>query len=192
MKRINLLALVLTFAVLLVSCSEDPGVPSAVIAPAGPGPQGSFSFDLDDLEYETISGTLQPGQSGGMYAYLTTWPRNCLVSLVVPAESMPGGGPIDFSISVPTQESYLDPAYAAELEGVLIIRLAPDNTQFLGPIYVQATWMPWEGAPPATVWYHNGTDWGIATVTYYPSINRYRVSFEVDHFSDWEVGPEPD
>lgn len=189
MKRTSLLALLLMFGVLLASCNDEPGETVAVVAPTAPEPQRVSGIDLDDLEYETLSGTLQGGQSGGMYAYLTSWPRNCLFSLVVPETSMPGGGTINFTMSIPTQASYLDPEFAEALHERLIIRLAPDHEQFAGPIYVQGTWMPWDGVPPDTLWVHDGPDSSMATITQVG--NRYRVSFAVDHFSDWEVGPEP-
>ena len=187
MKRIRLLALLLITGILLVSCGQDPSGTSAVIGPPPPEPQRSPGFDLDDLEYETISGTLPAGQSGGMYAYLKTWPRDCVFSLVVPVESMPGEGSIDFTMRIPTQASYL--AHAEELHHRLIIRLGPDGQSFLGPITVTGTWMPWQGAPPTPLYYNNGSEQGETTVTQVG--NRYRVSFQVFHFSDWEVGPEP-
>ncbi len=191
MKRTRFSAPLLMAGILLVSCSEDPSRTSGFTEPTGPEPRVGSSFDLDQLDYETISGTLQPGQSGIMSEVLTTWPKNCRFSLLVPESSMPGGYAINFEMRIPTQASYLE--NAGELNHRLVIRLAPDGEQFLGPITVEGTWMPWQGrgVPPSTLYYYNGDEWGEAEIIYVPTLDRYRVRFQVNHFSDWEVGPEP-
>jgi hypothetical protein len=53
--------------------------------------------------------------------------------------------------------------------------------------------MPWQGKgrPPEPIYYFDGTDWVEAIVTYNANLGRYLVTFQVYHFSDWEVGPEP-
>lgn len=189
MNRTRLGAVLLVSGILFVGCDGDPGRVASPTAPGGRSARPS-SVDLDSLQYEVFSGTLYPGQSGAMYKNLKSWQApNCLFSLVVPASSMPDQGPpINFTMSIPTKASYdEDPTLFQRL----IIRLAPDGEQFLGPITIQGTWMPWQGAPPNPLWYYSGPDSGLATVTYLPSIQRYRVTFQVNHFSDWEVGPEP-
>jgi hypothetical protein len=156
-----------------------------------PQPFRSLSVDLDSLDYETLSGTLAPNQGGVLSENLTSWPKNCRFTLTVPETSMSSETAINFTMSIPTKASY---DANSGLDDHLIIRLAPDGETFVGPITVEGTWMPWMGAPPDTLYYNSlsgASESGMAMITYWPSINRYRVSFQVDHFSDWEVCPEP-
>lgn len=149
-------------------------------------------INLDALTYEEISGTLAPGSGGAMGQYLKTWDKYSWFALVVPPSSVdPQGDAIDFKMRIPTKACYLK---HPEIMGKLIIRMEPDNTTFLGPITLVGTWMPWEGAPPDSVYFYSGGEWGVATVTQVtpaPGTTRYQVSFQVNHFSDWELGPEP-
>jgi len=140
------------------------------------------------IEYEEISGTLAPGSGGAMGQNLRTWDKNSWFGLVVPPTSVdPMGEAIHFKMRIPTKASYLT---HPELQGRLIISMEPDMTSFLGPITLMGTWMPWEGVPPDSVYFYSGGEIGVATVTQVSS-NRYQVTFQVNHFSDWELGPEP-
>lgn len=188
MNRRGLIGTLSLSALLLAGCGRDSGRLAQVSGPAIPAADPA-NIDLDLLDYEVFTGTLSPGESAVMYNYSTTWGKNCLFSLVVPAESMPSEGvPTTFTMSIPTKSSYLA---HPEIARTIIVRMAPDGMRFLGPITIQATWMPWEGAPPSPLYYQSGTEYGVADVQYVPSINRYRVTFDVYHFSDWEVDPVP-
>lgn len=196
MKKTLAIAIAFALSGSLAGCGTDRAESPTAIETGNPGLERS-TFSLDDLDYEEISGSLMPGSGGIMSQNLTTWPKNCRFSLVVPPEAVPPTGPpIPFKVKVPTQASYLE--YAAELENPdrLIIRLEPDGLQFLVPVTVKGTWMPWMLGPgeapddPDPLVFSNGSDSGVATVT--QEGTRYRVSFDVDHFSDWEVCPVPD
>lgn len=196
MRYISALALFALAGILFASCGEDPvGVTSVSPRPDTPGPSRSPGF-LDDLDYLTISGTLQPGQSAIIFQALPPdWPKNCTFGLIVPESSVPYA-PIDLSIQIPTREMYTDSEWSGLLAHRLFFRLEPDNTQFLGPVTVLGTWMPWENSvlaadPQPDVYAISDSDTVLVDVTFVPSENRYRLSFEVDHFSDWEVCPEP-
>lgn len=194
MNRTRQYAALLISVVLFAGCGESPDKVSRLTSPSAPvvtvpRRQVRPAVSLDSLSYEVFSGTLSPGQSGVLSRSMHTWGSNCLFSLTVPATSMPDqGAPINFTMSIPTKSSYLA---HPELDSLLIIRFAPDGQHFPGPITIQGTWMPWQGVPPAQIWFYSGADSGLATVTYVPSINRYRIQFDVTHFSDWEVGPTP-
>lgn len=194
MKRILASAIGIALVGWLAGCEADRANGPTPVGTETPGLERS-TFDLDDLDYEEITGTLLPGSGGVMSQNLTSWPKNCRFSLTVPAEAVPETGPpIPFSVKVPTQASYVE--YASELSDPdrLIIRLEPDGMQFTAPVTVGGTWMPWMlgvgETLPDTLMYTSGPDSGLAVVTQFG--NRYRVSFEVDHFSDWEVCPIPD
>lgn len=193
MNRKTLSAVLLLSGMLFVGCGRDQEGISRITSPTVSRSGSVPRLDLlDDLNYEVFSGTLYPGESGIMSGTMTTWPKNCLFSLVVPASSMPpDGSPIHFTMSIPTKQSYLD---HPELLHWMIIRLAPDGQQFQGPITVQGTWMPWQGVPPESLWVYSPghTDSTLATTTYVSGLNpRYRVTYQVNHFSDWETGPGP-
>ena len=196
MNRKSLSTLLLT-GILFVGCGRDPDGISRVTGPTvgRPGSASTLHIDLDELDYEVFSGTLYPGQDGFLSATSKTWGPNCVFSLVVPDSSMPAGsGPINFTMSIPKKTSHI----ANGLGPWMFIRLAPDQ-QFDGPITVTGTWMPWEGTPtgtpPDTLWVYDcgGTDSTMATITQVPGYSppRYRVSYQVNHFSDWETGPGP-
>lgn len=198
MNRKALSTLLLLTGMVFVGCGGDPDGISRVTGPTvgRPGSASTLHIDLDELDYEVFSGTLYPGQDGLLNATMTTWGKNCVFSLVVPASSMPSGGaPINFTMSIPTKQSYID--HLAELDSMLIIRLAPDGQAFPGPITVSGTWMAWPGfnpQPPDTLWAydHGGTDSSLVTIVPVGSTPpRWRVTFQVYHFSDWETGPGP-
>ncbi len=207
MNRSGNKAWVVFAALLLAGCGKDIGPVAQLSSPVtGPEPtvqdvgvqfEGAGDVEihpvlpeikLDSLTFEEISGTLAPGSGGAMGQYLKSWDKNSWFALIVPPTSVdPQGDAIEFKMRIPTKACYLA---HPELRGKLIISMEPDNTTFLGPITLQGTWMPWEGAPPESVYYYSGGDWGLATVTQV-SPTRYQVTFQVNHFSDWELGEEP-
>ncbi|GJM45015.1 MAG: hypothetical protein DHS20C21_18570 [Gemmatimonadota bacterium] len=184
--------------VALAGCGQEPtdGTMTTYAIPLGPANAGGNpdpDFDLDSFEWETITGTLSGGQSGGMAEELTSWDRydDCWVALVVSEEAMPSQS-INFTMQVPTYQDYED---NPGLEKWLIFRMGPSGTQFAADVQIMGTWMPWshDTVPGATNVYNEGVleeEDGV-TVVYVPSEDRYRVLFYVDHFSGWETGPEP-
>jgi hypothetical protein len=176
-------------ALLFTGCGGDRSVPTddgTLLAPPAGSPS-TQDFDPEQLEYEEFSGVLMGGQGGVMFEYSVTWGKNCLFALIVPPEATdPYWGTIPFTFRIPTKDSYM---LYPELHNQLFIRLGPDGTHFLAPITVVATWMPWEGTPPDPLEFWNGGDYGTPTVE--PVGKRWRITFQVDHFSDWRVGPRP-
>jgi hypothetical protein len=177
------------FVAILAGCSSDPGrQPSTSPTPE----QIVIVNDLKDypgLEWESLAGTLTPPNSGAMGKFATTWDRNCWFGLVVPESAVdPDWGPIDFEMKWPTKASYL---LHPELNGKLLLYFDPDGVYFLDLITVVATWMPWEGAPPADLQICCAGECYDANITFLPSIRRHRITAQVPHFSDWEVEPDP-
>ena len=191
MNKTRFFAVLSLSALLFVGCggnTSDPG-PSAPLTPAVGSPVALVN--LDALDYEVLSGTLTPGSGGAMGQNLRTWRPygGCWFGLLVPPTSVdPEGDPINFTMRVPTKASY---DAHPEIADRIIIRLDPDGMHFLGPITIDATWMPWLGAPLDTLWFGTGQEDQLPVVPVYnPTINRWQVSFQVTHFSDWEVGPQ--
>ncbi len=197
MKLTRMVATFLLLVLLIAGCSQlsdDPGrnpfpvVPPATLAGDPP---------LDDLEYETISGTLTPGTGGAMGIFSRTWPKNCWFGLIVPPDALDESyGPVAFTMQFPTYESYLE---HPEIGGTIPMRFEPSGLPFLANITVYATWMPWEGTPPTALQAVeiDGSEINAVTVVPLPEIHRYRLTFQTNHFSDWEVNrgpgePEPD
>ncbi len=195
MKRIQFipvaLALLALAAVHLVGCGRDSGPVSRVASPRYLIAGGAVpaTLNLDDLVYEEITGTLQPGIGGVMGRNLTSWPKNCYFGLIVPPEATSQMSEnLDFKVRVPTKASYLA---HPELDGTLVIRLEPEGYYFADTLSVIGTWMPWQPMPADhIVKYYSGADSGLAQVDSIASTGRYRVTFRVPHFSDWEIGPK--
>lgn len=146
---------------------------------------------LDQMDFVSISGTLQGGEAGGMLQSMPPdWPKNCRFGIFVPEASMQEYA-IEFTVGVPTKAMYTGQEWGWFLENRLFIRLEPDGENFLGPITVYGTWMPWEGAPAEPLIAFSGADTVAVSVTHDVALNRYYLEFDVDHFSDWEVCPEP-
>ena len=189
MKRAQLYVAPWILVLLLARCSSNSGDWSEAEIPVVPptGPMALVEFHLDSLTYEEITGYLQPGEAGMMLEDLDLWPRYSSFGLIVPEGAVPY--PVDFTMRIPTQDSY---EYWKEVIGdELIIRLSPANTHFLEPITVLGTWMPWRGKPIQPLSYSSGSTTGPVDIIYDAVHRRYRVSFQVDHFSDWRVRPNP-
>ncbi|MCA9756894.1 MAG: hypothetical protein KDA27_13905 [Candidatus Eisenbacteria bacterium] len=174
---------------LLAGCGSDPGTRTngewLVLSPSGE--PVTTTVDLDQLQYNSIEGQLAAGSGGMMVESVPDWGKNVTFGIAVPSEAMdPAWGDVSFVIEVPTKEMYL---LYPDLYNVLVIRLSPDGMHFLAPLTVFATWMPWEGAPPEGLIFENDGDSGVPIVT--QDGKRWRLRFEVDHFSDWRVGPRP-
>lgn len=191
MNRTRFFALLSLSALLFMGCggnSGDPG-PSAPLTPAV-GPPVALNL-LDALDYEVLSGTLTPGSGGALGQNLRTWRPygGCWFDLLVPPTALnPEGDPINFTMRIPTRASY---EAHPEIADRIIIRLGPDGMQFLTPITITATWMPWMGTPASTLFIDSGQGPLTPVVPVYDSnTNRWHVEFKVTHFSDWEVGPQ--
>jgi len=217
MSRATSLVLLSTALVFAAGCQEgptiqEPDITELRVKPIGdPHHGGSDHHELlESLEYEEFMGWIEPGVGGGLVGYSETWPSRhpVIFSILVPQEALgepppdppPGDPPplIEFSLRVPTYDSYM------EHPGLpLILRLQPEGERFLAPIKVTATYMPWAGDPPNGFWnaepvydeYGEVIDvlfneYGNATVSPIPA--GWQISFEVDHFSDWEVGDIPE
>jgi len=156
---------------------------------------------LENLHYELIEGTVTPGEGGLVSGTLQTWPKGCSFGLLVPPGALDTQDPtpVDFSVRVPTYESYM---MHDHLNLPLILRLEPDGMEFHDTVTVMATYMPWEKEAPVDFWHvapiiENGDvvdveyrDVGRVEVR--PVDAGWQVSFKVIHFSDWEVGELPD
>lgn len=142
---------------------------------------------LDTLEYEEFTGTIQPGVGGQLTVEMTTWVGGCLFGLQINPSSVPADwGPTTFSMRIPTYQSYV------ENPGLpLIVRLEPSGLNFLEPIGVMATYMPWSGLDAEDMFEYfcllpEFAEYGEPTAV---QVDRYvRLYFYVNHFSDWGVG----
>jgi len=154
---------------------------------------------LDDLDWEEFSGFVTPGTGSVLMGTLTTWPKNCDVALNIPPNALPAGSPpTEFSLAVPTRDSYDRYRDFNGGRGLpLILRLEPSGIDFQVPVQVFATYMPWaEHNADAPFYVH----WTNSPVFEYRGMtemdrdqNRTTVSFDAPHFSDWEVtGGLPD
>lgn len=194
MKRsrlIVMLSLLSLYGMLFLGCGGEPNKAGQLTAPRPIASRTDANEYLDslNLDYEEFAGTLTPGVGGVLNATMTTWGKNCQFSLFVPATAVdPEGSPINFTMRIPTKASYLA---HPEIASKIIVRFEPNGEHFSDSLTVQTTWMPWEGVPPDSLYYWCIYGEGVPTVTYLPNINRYRVTYKVNHFSDWEVGPEP-
>lgn len=149
---------------------------------------------LDSLDYEEFHGSLLPGFGGWLQAEMKTWPGGCVFSIMVPPNALPGNinERVEFSMRIPTYQSYM--AHADD-NLPLIIRLEPSNVNFLVPVTVMGTYMPWAPYQPGKEWDYGfiDPDYNIYGVPNYFWVKRWlRVTYQVPHFSDWASGPIPD
>jgi hypothetical protein len=195
MKNPCIFALSVAILFLLAGCENDIGsVDSRDVRPAASASKMTVQDHLDiigAIEFETFSGSITSEYGGWVQGSMATWPRGCTFTLMVPPGAVPGapGERTEFSMSIPTYESYL--AYA-DADLPLIIELEPSGVMFLKPITVLATYMPWADETVDDI-----TDyWSISPAfeMFGPPVvwqdrSRIRVMFEVPHFSVWESGP---
>lgn len=215
----NVLFILALFALLLPvsGCDDDASTPTANDGPVvmmrvveqldGPPLVGDdckaptfTSTDpeiLNGLTYETFSGTITPGQGGWLLAEPQTWPKGSTFTIMVPPGALPDDGtePFGFQLQVPTYQSYLDNEDENDGAGLpLVMRLEPSHINFLEPVQIFATYMPWSdpGLDPA-----DHTDWAPSCQDdsilwkYDARARKWRVRFEAPHFSDWEIEPTP-
>jgi len=198
MKRIHAILVLAVLGLLLGGCGQDsdqtsPQVPSAFssLRIADKAFLDEHRDLLDQLDYEVFTGTLQSGMGGWLSGTMLTWDKGCTFGVMVPPGAVPDDlGSVQFTMRIPTKQSYQ--AYE-ELNLPLIIRLEPSGVNFLQPVTVVATYMPWSGMDAQDVfeyWCLNpsyqpfGTPFNI-----YQDKNRVRIMIQVPHFSDWEIGP---
>ena len=143
---------------------------------------------LDSLEYEEFSGDILPGYGAILHGEMKTWPGGCYFGINIRPESLPSDltNPVTFSMRIPTYQSYVD---YPDLP--LIIRLEPSDINFIEPVGVMGTYMPWTGLTAQDVFKYFCllpvfTDYGEPSVT---QVDRYvRIMFNASHFSVWGVG----
>jgi hypothetical protein len=197
MKSHAILIILIVLLVALVGCENDTHIT---------GPQDTiltFSSNkalcappsqelMDSLDYEEFSTLVMPGEGGWLTAEMASWPRGSLFSINIPPTAVPdnGGEPVEFSMSIPTFESYME--HDDECLP-LIIRLEPSNVMFQTPVTVMATYMPWVSLKQDDLY-------NLKTFTYAPEIEEHgtpayffekkmlRVMFQTWHFSTWGVG----
>lgn len=196
----QLVAILIIALIALAGCQQKPVGPE----PQGPAETAGKALQpdlehyemLESMEYETITGTIDPGKGGVLSGTLKTWGGDYAYGVVVPAGALDSAGPsVEFSISVPTYQSYMEFAHR---NPPLILRLEPDGAQFHKPVTVLAPWLPWADRLPEQFWCVVPTyrDSKVVGVTYEdvgevdlePAPTGWRVSFDVNHFSEWETG----
>ena len=187
MYRKCLISALAIFAAILAGCAADRTDSQQANPTTSPIVIVDDLKDYPGLEWESVEGLLTPPNSAALGKWATTWDRNCWFGILIPETAIDESwGPLNFVMKWPTKASYLA---HPEIQGKLLLYFDPDGVQFLDYISVFATWMPWEGAPPADLQICCGGECYDATSTYIPSTRRYRVTAQVLHFSDWEVGP---
>jgi hypothetical protein len=190
MNRTRMFTMFLLTIALTIGCGNQGGQQSA--SPSEPTVVSGDNKDYPGLTWETLSGTLAGGYSGAMGKYATTWDKNCWFGMIIPEGAIdPLSPPINFVMSWPTKSSYLA---HPEISRRLILGCEPDGQHFQVPITIVATWMPWENSPPppnpCPILSSDG-DTAWADVTYNSTTRRYRLQFQVTHFSDWESDIDP-
>ncbi len=203
MKSIRLLSLLALMALMMIGCSGEndkhdrsAGDPTAPLFNWGNGP--TVEEILPELTYEEFHGVVQPGISAVLVGELESWPEGCQVMLSVPAEALPlQEEPVHYIVRVPTRSSYETYWWFNNGNGLpLIVRLEPDDTHFEVPVSILCDWMPWARTPDLWTPIGNyswdwdqidGEDSGGTDIIDLPG-GGHRVLFEVDHFSDYEVG----
>ena len=143
---------------------------------------------LDSLEYEEFSGDIIPGQGAWLIGEMKTWPGGGDFAIDIKPESLPPDFtyPVEFSMRIPTYQSYLD---YPELP--LLIRLEPSDINFLEPVTVMGTYMPWTGVTVNDLF-----EYFCLTPEYQyfgePTIfvvdRKVKIKFPAPHFSHWGVG----
>ncbi|MBU0742049.1 hypothetical protein KKG45_08840 [bacterium] len=152
---------------------------------------------LQSLDYEVITGTISPRWGGLLTGAAKTWPEDSNFGLLVPpgALNTTDSLPVEFTLRVPTFDSYM--AFA-ERGLPLVFRLEPHGMQFLEPVTVLGTYMPRDERMPTHFWHVTPVyeDGEVVDVRYeefgevdvHPGRAGLQVMFQVNHFSDWEVG----
>lgn len=193
---------VVLVAVFAVGCENDR---TTAVAPSNDlvflpdkSNNGPFIFDpsyyldiefLNSLKYEEFSGSLVPGIGALLIGEMKTWPGGGDFAINIPPEALPDDDPTyetEFSIRIPTYESYL-----RHPQLPLIVWLEPSDVNFLVPLTVMCTYMPWTKATVDDVYeYFCMTplyeEFGPPTV--YEIDGQVKLQFQAHHFSIWGVG----
>ena len=143
---------------------------------------------LESLEFEEFAGTLLPGQGGMLFGQMETWREGGDFAIIVPPEALPDDDPdypIEFSIRIPTYQTYMD-----HPDLPLILWLEPSNINFLVPLTVMATYMPWTGLTVDDVFEYlclipDFQEYGEPEV--FEVDGLVKIQFQAPHFSIWEV-----
>ena len=202
-QRFKVILWVILITLLAVGCENDPssvGTQGDVLivspdkAAFDPPPQGFFVpeyYDLEfleSLEYEEFAGTILPGQGAMLVGQTETWREQGDFAILIPPEALPDDDPdvpIAFSMRIPTYQTYME-----HPDLPLILWLEPSDINFLVPLTVMATYMPWTGATVDDVFEY---------VCLIPEFQEYgepevfevdglvKIRFQAPHFSIWEV-----
>ena len=201
MKHIPTILLLIFVFACASNCSDNSGIvdpDGSNLEPLEITGDRAGGIDLDALDYETVSGILTPGSSAILMGIAHTWSFRtpCYYALNIPEGALPAGGdPVEFSMSIPTKDSYLN--YMGGEDLPLILRMEPDGMVFAEPLTIMVSWMPWRPVPDEDdleYWFYTEgggesghfTDVDLVTIP-----DGYdQVHFSVDHFSDWGLGPE--
>ena len=205
MRRAYILLAMIGLLVLVGGCQDDPtgfdeSGNSPVISGDKSAPDPTYMALLNSLEYEEVSGSIAPGLGGFIMMEMQTWPGGCTFAVNVPPGALPGDDDngVPFSIRIPTYQSYLDHADYDNGKGLpVIIRLEPSGLNFLTPLTVWGTYMPWAAVDLSKPFVHRTVAPEYEEFGHVPSVHRdkkwVRFDFVAPHFSDWEVrGPKPD
>ncbi len=208
MKRLAISVLLSALILSMFGCgdvSQDSITENTPLSPPAIGERETLDYFtlLDELDYELLSATYDPEHPGFVIVFAETWPGQPMFTISIPEGAC--SAPVDFTMRWPTYESYQERGeeiadfHKGELP--LILRLGPDGQQFNLPVTIDVHWMTWcelpESMPFFDVYPDQGKWEGIGydvegEATIEPSGKRYyRIQFQVDHFSDWETGPEP-
>jgi len=152
---------------------------------------------LESLEYDVIRGTISPGQGGIVTGVAESWPEGNSFGLMVPPGALGNRDsvPVEFTMRVPTFDSYLA---HAEFDLPLVFRLEPHGLHFQEPVTVTGTYMPWAADTPTHFWHVTPESAGgklvdvryeeVGAVDVQRDPSGLRVTFQVNHFSEWEAG----
>ena len=143
---------------------------------------------LDSLEYEEFSGAILPGQGAWLIGEMKTWPGGGDFAIDIKPEALPPdfNYPVEFSMRIPNYQSYQD-----HPELPLIIRLEPSGINFLEPLTVMCTYMPWTGLTVDDLFEYfcltpEFEEFGEPTI--FEIDRKVKLMFQAHHFSIWGVG----
>lgn len=195
MIRKSLLILLAAVLALQVGCDNQSSDLSSTVSPIELSPQmmEKGGFDLESLQYESLTAQIMPGVGGFYTMTMNSWPGVCKFSVQVPEGAIPaseGGGdqPVVFSLRVPNKQSYdNNPGLP------LIVRLEPSGINFAEYITVYVYYMnfpPYNTAFPGgpLYWFETG-EGEYAPANYLgKDRNGHRFMAKLPHFSDWDLG----
>jgi hypothetical protein len=163
---------------------------------------GWVDANTDSTDFEWFTGQIDPTSGGGLLvAFPTTWGHNVWFSVAVPDDALPAGsGLTEFTLKILKRDKideFRDDCPYTSIPVYMI--LEPTDTPFDEDITVSGTYMPWICTDLSTV----KLDMEKATCvsdgcgsqeyagTAWQDGNRIRFTFDLSHFSDWEMGTVP-